>query len=48
MMAPLLYWEFSSNNNWPFAGVLAFVLMGSTLVLTLAASAVIPRRYRVR
>ena len=48
MMAPLLYWEFSSNNNWPFAGVLAFVLMGSTLALTLAASAVIPRRYRVR
>ena len=48
MMAPLLYWEFSSNNNWPFTGVLAFVLMGSTLALTLAASAVIPRRYRVR
>ena len=19
MMAPLLYWEFSTNNNWPFA-----------------------------
>jgi putative spermidine/putrescine transport system permease protein len=48
MMAPLLYWEFSSNNNWPFAGVLAFVLMASTLALTLAASAVVPRRYRPR
>jgi putative spermidine/putrescine transport system permease protein len=48
MMAPLLYWEFSSNNNWPFAGVLAFVLMASTLALTLAAGAVIPRRYRAR
>jgi putative spermidine/putrescine transport system permease protein len=48
MMAPLLYWEFSSNNNWPFAGVLAFVLMASTLLLTLAASAAIPRRYRAR
>jgi len=46
MMAPLLYWEFSANNNWPFAGVLAFVLMASTLALTLAASAVIPGRYR--
>jgi putative spermidine/putrescine transport system permease protein len=48
MMAPLLYWEFSTNNNWPFAGVLAFVLMASTLALTLAASAAIPRRYRAR
>jgi putative spermidine/putrescine transport system permease protein len=48
MMAPLLYWEFSSNNNWPFAGVLAFVLMGSTLASTLAAGAIVPRRYRVR
>ena len=23
MMAPLLYWEFSANNNWPFASALA-------------------------
>lgn len=48
MMTPLLYWEFSTNNNWPFAGVLAFVLMASTLALTLAANAVVPRRYRAR
>jgi putative spermidine/putrescine transport system permease protein len=46
MMAPLLYWEFSSNNDWPFAGVLAFVLMASTLALTLLANAVVPRRFR--
>ena len=46
MMAPLLYWEFDNNNNWPFAGVLAFVLMATTLALTLLASAVVPRRYR--
>ncbi|HEX3953161.1 MAG TPA: ABC transporter permease, partial [Stellaceae bacterium] len=46
MMAPLLYWEFATNNNWPFAGVLAFVLMASTLALTLAANALVPRRYR--
>jgi putative spermidine/putrescine transport system permease protein len=46
MMAPLLYWEFATNNNWPFAGVLAFVLMASTLALTLAANAIVPRRYR--
>ncbi|MBV9858948.1 MAG: ABC transporter permease [Alphaproteobacteria bacterium] len=46
MMGPLLYWEFSTNNNWPFAGVLAFVLMASTLALTLLANAAVPRRYR--
>src|SRR5271166_4786998 len=46
MMGPLLYWEFSNNNNWPFAGVLAFILMGTTLALTLLANAAVPRRYR--
>jgi putative spermidine/putrescine transport system permease protein len=46
MMAPLLYWEFSNNNNWPFAGVLAFILMGTTLALTVLANMVVPRRYR--
>ncbi|HEY5300766.1 MAG TPA: ABC transporter permease [Acetobacteraceae bacterium] len=46
MMAPLLFWEFSNNNDWPFAGVLAFVLMGSTLALTLLANVAVPRRYR--
>lgn len=46
MMAPLLYWEFNNNNNWPFAGVLAFVLMGTTLALTVLATAAVPRRYR--
>ena len=47
MMAPLLYWEFGTNNNWPFAAALAFVLMGTTLLLTASASVLIPRRYRV-
>ncbi len=46
MMAPLLFWEFSNNNDWPFAGVLAFVLMASTLALTLLANVAVPRRYR--
>ncbi len=46
MMAPLLYWEFGTNNNWPFAAALAFVLMGTTLLLTLSANVLIPRRYR--
>jgi putative spermidine/putrescine transport system permease protein len=48
MMAPLLYWEFANNNDWPFAGVLAFVLMASTLGLTLLANAAVPRRFRAR
>jgi putative spermidine/putrescine transport system permease protein len=46
MMAPLLYWEFSNNNNWPFAGALAFILMGTTLGLTVLVNFVVPRRYR--
>ncbi len=46
MMAPLLYWEFSSNNNWPFAAAMALVLMSTTLVLTASLTMLIPRRYR--
>ena len=48
MMAPLLYWAFSSDNNWPFAGAIAFILMGTTLGLTGLANLVIPRRYQAR
>ncbi len=47
MMAPLLYWEFSTNNNWPFASAMALLLMGTTLVLTAGSTLLIPRRYRV-
>ncbi len=46
MMAPLLYWEFSTNNNWPFASAMALVLMTVTLVLTASSGLLIPRRYR--
>jgi putative spermidine/putrescine transport system permease protein len=46
MMAPLLYNAFSSDNNWPFAGAIAFILMGITLGLTGLAHVAIPRRYR--
>lgn len=48
MMAPLLYWQFSTNNNWPAAGTLAFILMATTLVLTLLATIAVPRRFRTR
>jgi len=46
MMAPLLYWAFATDNNWPFAAAIAFVLMGTTLGLTGLANVAIPRRYR--
>lgn len=46
MMAPLLYWEFSTNNNWPFASALALILMSTTLILTACSNILIPRRYR--
>ena len=46
MMAPLLYWEFSTNNNWPFAAAMALLLMTVTLVLTAVSTAFIPRRFR--
>ncbi|MGA3401879.1 MAG: ABC transporter permease [Acetobacteraceae bacterium] len=48
MMAPLLFWAFNSDNNWPFAGAIAFILMGTTLGLTGLANLVIPRRYQAR
>jgi putative spermidine/putrescine transport system permease protein len=46
MMAPLLYWEFSTNNNWPFASALALILMSTTLILTACSTLLIPKRYR--
>jgi putative spermidine/putrescine transport system permease protein len=45
MMAPLLFYAFGTENNWPFAAI-AFVLMGTTLGLTGLANIAIPRRYR--
>ena len=47
MMAPLLFWAFSTDNNWPFAAAIAFILMVTTLLLTAAAGHLIPRRYRI-
>ncbi len=47
MMAPELYAAFATDNNWPFASAMAFILMAVTLLLTGAANALIPRRFRV-
>ncbi len=47
MMAPVIYYEFSTNNNWPFAGALAFILMATTLTLATLANRFLSRRSRV-
>ncbi len=46
MMAPQVYVEFASNNNWPLAASVAFVLMGTTIALAVLANRLIPDRYR--
>lgn len=43
MMAPLIYWEFTTNNNWPFSAALAFILMAATLGLTGLVHLLVPR-----
>lgn len=52
MMAPKVYEQITKANNWPFGAALAFVLMFSTLALTLLSSAVLsrfdPQRREVR
>jgi putative spermidine/putrescine transport system permease protein len=46
MMAPLVFWEFNTNSNWPFSATLAFILMATTLLLTSLSNFLVPRRYR--
>jgi putative spermidine/putrescine transport system permease protein len=46
MMGPLVYGQFVQQNNWPFGGAIAFILMTATLLLTLAANAMVQQRYR--
>jgi putative spermidine/putrescine transport system permease protein len=38
MMAPALYEQITRSNNWPFGAALAFVLMGTTLLLTVLST----------
>lgn len=45
MMAPLVFGQFQLNN-WPFGAAVAFILMTTTLVLTVAANLLMQRRYR--
>jgi putative spermidine/putrescine transport system permease protein len=46
MMGPLVYNQFVQQNNWPFGGAIAFILMTGTLLLTLTANLLVQRRYR--
>jgi putative spermidine/putrescine transport system permease protein len=46
MMGPLVYNQFVQQNNWPFGGAIAFILMIGTLMLTLTANLLVQRRYR--
>src|SRR5882724_9462885 len=46
MMGPLVYGQFVQQNNWPFGGAMAFILMTATLILTLAANLLVQQRYR--
>ncbi len=48
MMAPALYDQFTRTTNWPFGAALAFILMTSTLVLTLVGTTLLARRMHYR
>lgn len=45
MMSPLVFGQFQLNN-WPFGAAVAFILMATTLLLTIAANLLMQRRYR--
>ncbi len=46
MMGPLVFGQFSQQNNWPFGGAISFILMTATLILTAAANLAVQGRYR--
>ena len=45
-MAPEVYQQVQRAMNWPFGAALAFVLMLTTLILTIGATALAQHRYR--
>lgn len=45
MMGPLVYGQFAQQNNWPFGGAIAFILMSATIILMLSANFLLQRRY---
>lgn len=46
MMAPTVYQQISKVMNWPFGSALAFIMMSSTLLLTIGVTLLVQRRYR--
>ncbi len=44
MMAPQVYQQITGQSNWPFGAALAFILMGTTLVLTVVSTTMLQRR----
>jgi len=48
MMAPQVYELITGQSNWPFGGALAFILMGTTLVLTVASTQLMQKSYARR
>jgi putative spermidine/putrescine transport system permease protein len=48
MMAPLVFRGFVEQNNWPFGGAIAFILMIATLILTGASTMLVQQRYQKR
>jgi putative spermidine/putrescine transport system permease protein len=48
MMAPQVYEQITGQSNWPFGAALAFILMGTTLVLTVASTQVMQKSYARR
>jgi putative spermidine/putrescine transport system permease protein len=45
-MGPLVYGQFIEQNNWPFGGAIAFILMAATLLLTTLSHILVQRRMR--
>ncbi len=48
MMAPQVYEQITGQSNWPFGGALAFILMATTLVLTVASTQLMQKSYARR
>ncbi|MCG8348873.1 MAG: ABC transporter permease [Chloroflexales bacterium] len=46
MMAPSVYRQIAGVSNWPFGAAMAFVLMATTLALTVFSAVMLQRRYR--
>ena len=45
VMGPQVYQQIVGQSNWPFGAALAFILMGTTLILTVLSTTLIQRRY---